>query len=57
MCKVKIVSVIYAIGIIIGALFFDVWGAETTPLKTLSIFAWTVVFIIALFIVDKNERK
>ena len=38
MSKVKIVSVIYAIGIIIGALFFDVWGADTTPVKTLSIF-------------------
>ena len=57
MSKVKIVSIIYAIGIIIGALFFDVWGADTTPLKTLSVFAWTVIFIIALFFVDKNERK
>ena len=54
MSKVKIVSIIYAIGIIIGALFFDVWGADTTPLKTLSVFAWTVIFIIALFFVDKN---
>ena len=34
MSKVKIVSIIYAIGIIIGALFFDVWGADTTPFKT-----------------------
>ena len=57
MSKVKIVSIIYAIGIIIGALFFDVWGADTTPLKTLSVFVWTVIFIIALFFVDKNEKK
>ena len=57
MSKVKIVSIIYAIGIIIGALFFDVWAADTTPLKTLSVFAWTVIFIIALFFIDKNERK
>ena len=57
MSKVKLVSIIYAIGIIIGALFFDVWGANTTPLKTMSVFAWTVLFIIALFYVDKNERK
>ena len=57
MSKVKIVSIIYAIGIIIGALFFDVWGADTTPLKTLSVSGWTVIFIIALFFVDKNERK
>ena len=57
MSKVKIVSIIYAIGIIIGALFFDVWGINTTPLKTMSVFAWTVIFIIVLFFVDKNERK
>ena len=57
MSKVKIISIIYAIGIIIGALFFNVWGANTSPLKTLSVFAWTVIFIVALFFVDKNERK
>ena len=57
MSKVKIVSIIYAIGIIIGALFFNVWGVDTTPLKTLSVFAWTVIFIIALFFADKSERK
>ena len=57
MSKVKIISIIYAIGIIIGALFFNVWGVDTSPLKTLSVFAWTVIFIVALFFVDKNERK
>ena len=57
MSKVKIVSIIYAIGIIIGALFFDVWDAETTPQKTISVFIWTVIFIITLFFADKNERK
>ena len=57
MSKVKIVSIIYAIGIIIGALFFDVWGVNTAPLKTMSVFAWTVIFIIVLFFVDKKERK
>ena len=57
MSKVKLISIIYALGIIIGALFFDVWGADTTPLKTLSVFAWTVIFIIALFFADKSERN
>ena len=57
MSKVKILSIVYATGIIIGALFFDVWGVNTTPFKTMSVFAWTVIFIIALFFVDKNERK
>ena len=57
MSKVKILSIIYAIGIIIGALFLDVWGADTNILKTMSVFAWTVIFIIALFFADKNEKK
>ena len=57
MSKVKIVSIIYAIGIIIGALFFNVWGADTSPIKTISVFIWTVIFIIVLFFVDKNERN
>ena len=56
MSKVKIVSIIYAIGIIIGALLFDVWGADTTPIKTISVFVWTILFIIILFFADKNER-
>ena len=57
MSKVKIVSIIYVIGIIIGALFFDVWGADTTPIKTMSVFVWTIIFIIVLFFTDKNERN
>ena len=57
MSKVKIVSIIYALGVIFGALFFDVWGAETTLIKTMSVFIWTIIFIIALFFLDKNEKK
>ena len=57
MSKIKILSIIYIIGIIIGALFFDVWGANTTALKAMSVFSWTVIFIIALFFADKNEKK
>ena len=57
MSKVKAISIIYAIGIIIGALFFDVWGVNTTPVKTISVFVWTIIFIIVLFFADKNERS
>ena len=57
MSKVKIATIIYVIGIIIGALFFDVWGAETTPQKTISVFIWTVIFIITLFYADRDEGK
>ena len=57
MNKLTILTIIYTIGIIIGALFFDVWGAETTIVKTMSIFVWTILFLITLFYVDKNEKK
>ena len=57
MNKVKIISIIFAIGIIIGALFLNVWGAETTPQKSISILVWTIIFLITLFFADKNEKK
>ena len=57
MNRIKIISTIYAIGIIIGALFLDLWGAETTPQKSMSVFAWTIIFLVALFFADKNEKK
>jgi len=57
MNKTIIVTVIYILGIIIGALFLDVWGSETSFLKTISVFVWTVIFLITLFYFDKNEKK
>ena len=57
MNKLKILIITYILGVIIGALFFDVWRANTTFIKTMSIFLWTIIFLIALFYVDKNEKK
>ena len=57
MSKVKLISIIYAIGIIIGALFLEVWTAETSFVKTIGVFIWTIIFLIALFFADKNEKK
>ena len=57
MNKVTIISIIYAIGILIGALFLGVWAAETTFVKTMAVFIWTIIFLIALFFADKNEKK
>ena len=57
MNKLKILIITYILGVIIGALFFDVWGINTTFIKTMSIFLWTIIFLIALFYVDKNEKK
>ena len=57
MNKLTLTTILYVIGVLIGALFFDVWGAETTFIKTMSIFLWTIIFLIALFYVDKYEKK
>ena len=57
MNKLTLLTIIYIVGIIIGALFFDVWGAETTFLKTMSVFIWTIIFLIALFYIDKKQRR
>ena len=57
MNKLTLLTIIYAIGIIIGALFLDVWGAETTLIKTMSIFICTILFLVTLFYIDKNEKK
>ena len=57
MNKLTILTITYIIGVIIGALFLDIWGAETTFIKTMLIFLWTIIFLIALFYIDKNEKK
>jgi len=57
MNKTTIATIIYLLGILIGAFFLDVWGAETSFIKTISIFVWTIIFLIALFYLDKNEKK
>ena len=57
MNKITLVTLIYILGVLIGAFFLKVWGAETSFIKTISIFIWTIIFLIALFYFDKNERK
>jgi hypothetical protein len=57
MNKITIATIIYVLGILIGAFFLKVWGAETSFIKTISIFVWTIIFLISLFYADKHERK
>ena len=57
MNKTTIVTLIYILGIIIGAFFLEIWSADTSFVKTISVFAWTIIFLIALFYFDKNEKK
>ena len=57
MSKSTITILIYILGLIFAALFLDVWSAETSFVKTISVFVWTIIFLIALFYFDKNEKK
>ena len=57
MSKSTIAILIYILGVIFGALLLDVWSAETSFIKTISVFIWTIIFLIALFYSDKHEKK
>ena len=57
MNKITLVTLIYILGVLVGAFFLKVWGAETSFIKTISIFVWTIIFLIALFYTDRHERK
>jgi 4-hydroxybenzoate polyprenyltransferase len=57
MNKTILVSLIYILGVLIGAFFLKIWGAETSFIKTISIFVWTIIFLILLFYADKKERE
>ena len=56
MSKSTIVVIIYIIGLIFGALVLDMWSAETSPTALLGI-GWTALFLIGLFLAEKNEKK
>ena len=53
----NIVLIIYIIGIIIGALFLDIWGAETNIKKGLIALGWTAIFLIAYFYSDREKNN
>ena len=57
MNKSTITTLVYILGIFFGALFLNVWGAETSFVKTISVFIWTIIFLITLFYFDKHEKK
>ena len=57
MNKTTIFTIIYILGVLIGAFILEIWSSETSLIKTISIFVWTIIFLIALFYSDKNEKK
>jgi uncharacterized membrane protein YedE/YeeE len=52
-----IITLIYILGIIIAAFFLDFWDVKTSFIKTISVFVWTIIFLITLFYFDKNKKK
>jgi formate hydrogenlyase subunit 4 len=57
MRKTTLVIIIYVIGVIFCALVLGIWDAETNITKASIALVWTIVFLITLFYVDKNEQK
>ena len=57
MSKSSLVITIYIIGLVIGALFLNLWSADTSPQKALLGLAWTAIFLIALFYVEKDKNE
>tara|TARA_B100000965_G_C19448470_1_gene694110 strand:- start:487 stop:657 length:171 start_codon:yes stop_codon:yes gene_type:complete len=54
--KSNIAIIIYVLGLIFGALFLDIWSAETSP-KALIGIGWTAIFLIALFYSEKQDNQ
>ena len=49
--------IIYVIGVIIGALFLDIWGAETSMKKGFIALGWTALFLVGIFFVDRDKEE
>ena len=57
MAKTTIVMIIYILGLIFGALFLEIWSADTNVYKGLLGLGWTAIFLISLFLADKHEKS
>ena len=57
MSKTTIVIIVYVLGLIFGALFLDIWSADTSIIKGLVGLGWTALLLICLFFAEKNESN
>ena len=57
MSKTTIVIIIYIVGLIFGALFLNIWSADTSVFKGLLGLGWTALLLIGLFFAEKNESN
>ena len=55
MNKTVVVTIIYVIGIIFGALVIGIWDAETDITKAMFALIWTAIFLIAIYFTDKKN--
>ena len=49
MSKTTIVIIVYILGLIFGALFLDLWSADTNIIKGLIGLGWTALLLIGLY--------
>ena len=56
MSKTSII-IIYILGLIFGALFLNIWSADTSVFKGLLGLGWTALLLIGLFFADKHEKE
>ena len=57
MSRTTIVSIIYIIGLIFGALFLKIWSADTNVYKGLLGLGWTALLLIGIFFAEKNDKN
>ena len=57
MSKSTIIIIIYVLGLIFGAVFLDIWSAETSIKKALLGLGWTALLLIGLFFTEKDENN
>ena len=54
MNQISILVIIYILGLLLAAVFLDLWGSDTGP-KALLGLSWTAIFLIALFYADRKK--
>ena len=56
MNKTTLVVIIYVLGVVLGAFFLDIWGAETNMKKGFLALGWTAIFLISIMLVDRDKE-
>tara|TARA_B100000029_G_C17471271_1_gene922063 strand:+ start:644 stop:814 length:171 start_codon:yes stop_codon:yes gene_type:complete len=52
----NIITIIYFLGLIVGAFFFGLWDADTNIKKGLMALGWTAIYLVFLFKSDKKDE-